>query len=346
MRLADEWYMRRALELAALGQNTTRPNPMVGCVITYQGKIIGEGYHQQYGGPHAEVIAVNAVADKSLLPQCKIYVTLEPCSHFGKTPPCADFLIQHGVKSIFICNTDPNPLVAGRGIRKLLAAGCAVHVGLLEADGLALNKRFFKFHQSQQPYIVLKWAESADGFIARANGEPVAISGLLAKKLVHQWRTQEQASMVGTRTALTDNPRLNVREWTGNPPVRIVIDKKLRLPAHLYLFDQTQPTLVYNFQRQEQDGNLEYVQIPAALDVIEQILLDLYRRTIQSVIVEGGTTLLHHFLAANRWDEIRILRSTQYLQSGVEAPLKPLAHLAQTIAIGEDQLLIFKKKNS
>lgn len=343
MTLADELYMRRALELAALGQNTTRPNPMVGCVIVYKGKIIGEGWHQHYGSPHAEVIAVNTVADKSLLPQCKIYVTLEPCSHFGKTPPCADFLIQHGVKSVFICNTDPNPLVAGRGIRKLLDAGCEVHVGLLEAEGLALNKRFFTFHQQQKPFIVLKWAESADGFIARDNGEPTAISGLLAKKLVHQWRAQEQAIMVGSRTALTDNPRLNVREWTGNSPIRIVIDKELRLPTTLHLFDKTQPTLVYNYERQEQDKNLEYVKIEAAPDLTEQIIPDLYRRAIQSVLVEGGTTLLNYFLAANSWDEIRILRNPQRLKSGVNAPLKPLSNLVQTRAIGEDELLIFKK---
>ncbi|RDC62732.1 bifunctional diaminohydroxyphosphoribosylaminopyrimidine deaminase/5-amino-6-(5-phosphoribosylamino)uracil reductase RibD [Adhaeribacter pallidiroseus] len=345
MTIADEWYMRRALELAALGIHTTRPNPMVGCVITHKGKIIGEGWHQQYGGPHAEVIAVNAVVDKSLLPQCKIYVTLEPCSHFGKTPPCADFLIQHGVKSIFICNTDPNPLVAGRGIRKLLDAGCEVHVGLLEAAGLELNKRFFKFHQVKQPYIILKWAETADGFIAHPTGEPLAVSGALAKKLVHKWRTEEQAIMVGTRTALADNPQLNAREWTGNSPVRIVIDKTLRLPANLYLFDQTQPTLIYNYQRQEQDGNLEYVKIEAAPDLTEHILLDLYRRSIQSVLVEGGTTLLNYFLTANNWDEIRILRSPQRLNAGVIAPVKPFANLMQTRALGEDQLLIFKKTN-
>ncbi|QNF35935.1 bifunctional diaminohydroxyphosphoribosylaminopyrimidine deaminase/5-amino-6-(5-phosphoribosylamino)uracil reductase RibD [Adhaeribacter swui] len=341
--MADELYMRRALELAALGANTTRPNPMVGCVVTHKGKIIGEGWHQQYGGPHAEVNAINSVADKSLLPQCKVYVTLEPCSHYGKTPPCADFLIAHGVRSLFICNTDPNPLVAGRGIRKLLDAGCEVHVGLLEEEGLELNKRFFTFHRHKRPYIVLKWAETHDGYIARANGEPTAISGLLAKKLVHKWRTQEQAIMVGTRTALADNPQLNVREWSGNAPIRIVMDKDLRLPPTLHVFDKTQPTLIYNYERQESNLNLEYVKITPAANLLEQILSDLTRRNVQSVLVEGGTILLKYFLEAEIYDEIRILRSPQQLQAGVKAPSLPLNGLFQTATIGADELFIYRK---
>ncbi|QMU31245.1 bifunctional diaminohydroxyphosphoribosylaminopyrimidine deaminase/5-amino-6-(5-phosphoribosylamino)uracil reductase RibD [Adhaeribacter radiodurans] len=343
MRFADELYMRRALELAALGHNTTRPNPMVGCVVTYKGKIIGEGCHQQYGGPHAEVNAINSLADKSLLPQCKVYVTLEPCSHYGKTPPCADFLIEHGVRSIFICNTDPNPLVAGRGIRKLLDAGCEVHVGLLEEEGSELNKRFFTFHRHKRPYIVLKWAQTADGFIAQSNGEPTAISGSLAKKLVHKWRTEEQAIMVGTRTALSDNPHLNVREWTGNAPIRIVIDKNLRLPPTLHVFDKKQPTFVYNYERHENTPNLEYVKITPAVDLLEQILPDLHQRSIQSVLVEGGTILLNHFLASDIWDEIRVLRSPQQLENGVKAPSLPLTGLTQTATIGDDELFIYRK---
>lgn len=345
MTLTDEIYMRRALELALLGNNTARPNPMVGCVVVYKNKIIGEGWHQQYGGPHAEVNAINSVADKSLLPKSRIYVTLEPCSHFGKTPPCADFLLEHGVRSVFVCNTDPNPLVAGRGIRKLLDAGCEVHVGLLEEEGLLLNRRFFTYHQQSRPYIVLKWAETTDGFISKPDFEPTSISSELARKLVHKWRTEEQAIMVGTHTALSDNPYLNVREWSGNPPIRIIIDKNLRLPANLHIFDGSQPTLVYNYERNQQLKNLEYIKVKPAANLIDQILQDLYQRSIQSVLVEGGSTLLNHFLIENSWDEIRVLRSPQLLQAGIKAPIRPLAGLTQKITIGPDELFMFRKAN-
>lgn len=345
MRLADELYMRRALELATLGMAATRPNPLVGCVVVYKNKIIGEGWHQQYGGPHAEVNALNSVTDKSLLPESNVYVTLEPCSHYGKTPPCADFLLAHGVRSIFVCNTDPNPLVAGRGIRKLLDTGCEVHVGLLEDEGRELNKLFFTFHRHQRPYIVLKWAETADGYIARSNLEPVAISGNLARKLVHKWRTEEQAIMVGTRTAWADNPRLNAREWTGTQPVRIVIDKDLRLPPNLHLFDKSQPTLVYNYERQEHQPNLEYIKVTPAANLITQILPDLYRRNLQSVLIEGGTILLKYFLEAGIWDEVRVLRSAQVLNAGLKAPAQPLAGLTAVTRVGEDELFLYGKTN-
>ncbi|CAA9281934.1 MAG: Diaminohydroxyphosphoribosylaminopyrimidine deaminase / 5-amino-6-(5-phosphoribosylamino)uracil reductase [uncultured Adhaeribacter sp.] len=346
MRLADELFMRRALELAMLGASTTRPNPMVGCVVVYKNKIIGEGWHQRYGGPHAEVNAINAVADKSLLPESKVYVTLEPCSHYGKTPPCADFLIEHQVRSIFICNTDPNPLVAGRGIRKLLDAGCEVHVGLLEDEGLQLNKRFFTFHGQKRPYIVLKWAETADGYIAEPDLKPLAISGNLARKLVHKWRTEEQAIMVGTHTALADNPRLNAREWTGSQPVRIIIDKDLRLPPNLHLFDKSQATLVYNYERGEHQPNLEYVKVTPVNDLLEQLLPDLYQRNIQSVLVEGGTILLNYFLEAGLWDEARVLRSSQFLNAGLKAPVQPLARLQTVSKVGADELYLYYNNQS
>ncbi len=226
MLASDQIFMRRALELAALGQGKVSPNPMVGCVIVHQNRIIGEGWHQQYGGPHAEVNAINSVRNKKLLPDSRLYVTLEPCSHYGKTPPCADLLLQHNVRDVVICNTDPNPLVKGAGIRKLLDAGCQVHLGLLEEEGLALNKGFFSFHSRQRPYIILKWAETADGFIGKQNKEPLWISDRISKKLVHKWRSEIQAIMVGTRTAEVDNPQLYTREWTGKNPVRITLDLK------------------------------------------------------------------------------------------------------------------------
>ncbi|MDB5263994.1 MAG: riboflavin biosynthesis protein RibD, partial [Adhaeribacter sp.] len=193
--------MRRALELALLGRGNVAPNPMVGCVIVHENKIIGEGWHQQYGGPHAEVNAINNVADKSKLPASRVYVTLEPCSHYGKTPPCADLLIRHGIKEVIICNTDPNPLVKGNGIRKLLDTGCSVQTGLLEPEGSELNRFFFTYHTRKRPYIVLKWAETADGFLGKTDSTPFWITSNLSKKLVHKWRTEIQAIMVGTRTA-------------------------------------------------------------------------------------------------------------------------------------------------
>jgi diaminohydroxyphosphoribosylaminopyrimidine deaminase / 5-amino-6-(5-phosphoribosylamino)uracil reductase len=274
--MPDELYMQRALELAKLGSGHTSPNPMVGCVIVYNGEIIGEGWHKSYGGPHAEVNAIASVENKSLLPKSKVYVTLEPCSHYGKTPPCADLLISHGVKNVVICNTDPNPLVAGSGIRKLFESGAQVRVGVLEDQGLELNKRFFTFHSKKRPFILLKWAETADGFIAGPNYKQEQISGKLAQRLVHKWRSEEQAIMVGSRTALYDNPRLNTRLWTGKNPLRIVIDKQLQLPLTLQLFDKSQPTVVYNYLKQEEQDNLYFVKLQDDEPLMPQIMQDLH----------------------------------------------------------------------
>ncbi|HEY1053815.1 MAG TPA: bifunctional diaminohydroxyphosphoribosylaminopyrimidine deaminase/5-amino-6-(5-phosphoribosylamino)uracil reductase RibD, partial [Emticicia sp.] len=226
----EEKYMLRALQLAEIGRGQVSPNPMVGCVIVHNHEIIGEGWHQKYGSWHAEVNAVNSVQDPSKLTQSTVYVTLEPCSHFGKTPPCADLLVKHQVKKVIICNDDPNPLVAGKGIAKLRAAGIEVEQGLLAEKGRALNARFFTYVEKQRPYIILKWAETADGFIAGENYDPVKISNALSHKLAHKWRSEEDAIMVGTNTARYDNPKLNAREWQGTKnPVRIVLDKRLQL---------------------------------------------------------------------------------------------------------------------
>jgi diaminohydroxyphosphoribosylaminopyrimidine deaminase / 5-amino-6-(5-phosphoribosylamino)uracil reductase len=339
---SDEIFMRRALELALLGQGNVAPNPMVGCVIVHENKIIGEGWHQQYGGPHAEVNAINAVADKSLLPASRIYVTLEPCSHYGKTPPCADLLIQHGVKDVVICNTDPNPLVKGAGIRKLLDTGCQVHVGLLEPEGLDLNRFFFTYHAQKRPYILLKWAETADGFIGKTDGTRLWISNKLSQKLVHKWRTEIQAIMVGTHTALVDNPRLNIRAWTGKNPTRVVLDKRLQLPGNLNLFDKSQPTLVYNFQKQETLPNLEWVKLDENQELIPALLQDLYARNIQSIMVEGGAVLLNSFIRAGLWDEACVFKSDiKLVEEGVAAPTLPLACLKHVSHIATDKLLIF-----
>lgn len=341
--MSDEKYMRRALELAQLGSGYTSPNPMVGCVVVHEGQIIGEGWHKQYGGPHAEVNAVAAVEDKSLLPKSRVYVTLEPCSHYGKTPPCADLLISHGVKDVVICNTDPNLLVAGRGIKKLFETGAQVKVGVLEHEGLELNKRFFTFHSQKRPYILLKWAETADGFIAAANYGQEQISGKLAQRLVHKWRSEEQAIMVGSRTALYDNPRLNTRLWSGQNPLRLVIDKQLLLPPHLHLFDGNQPTVVYTYKQQDNRENLYFVQLQEGELILPQIMQDLHQRNILSVMVEGGTFLLESLLQANLWDEALVFKSLhKTIPAGVKAPSMAFGRLTNIQTLDTDQLLHYR----
>jgi diaminohydroxyphosphoribosylaminopyrimidine deaminase / 5-amino-6-(5-phosphoribosylamino)uracil reductase len=344
MTSSDILYMRRALELARLGRGYTAPNPLVGCVIVHEDRIIGEGWHREYGGPHAEVHAIATVKEKHLLAESRLYVTLEPCSHYGKTPPCAELILENQIADVVICNTDPNPLVQGRGIRKLLDANCKVHVGLLENEGLELNKRFFTFHQQKRPYITLKWAETADGFIGRQDGARHWISGPLSRVLTHQWRSEHQAILVGTRTAAADNPQLNTREWTGPNPVRIVLDRQLALPGSLKIFDHSQPTLVYNLQKAETLPNLEWVKLAEAPDLLPAVLADLHARNIQSVLVEGGTTLLNSFLQAGLWDEAYVFKSNRNLaSSGVAAPLVPLSRMQHLSHLGGDALIIYKK---
>ncbi|MFD2246599.1 bifunctional diaminohydroxyphosphoribosylaminopyrimidine deaminase/5-amino-6-(5-phosphoribosylamino)uracil reductase RibD [Pontibacter ruber] len=345
MTPADKLYMQRALELAKLGSGYTSPNPMVGCVVVHEGRIIGEGWHKAYGGPHAEVNAIAAVADKSLLPRSRVYVTLEPCSHFGKTPPCADLLISSGVRDVVICNTDPNPLVAGRGIKKLLEVGAQVEVGVLEEEGLDLNKRFFTFHTTKRPFILLKWAETADGFVAGPNCAQVQISGKLSQRLVHKWRAEEQAILVGTRTALHDNPRLNTRHWSGKSPLRLVIDRQLQLPGHLHLFDKSHPTVVYNYKKQEEHENLYFVQLQEEEPLLSQIMQDLYQRKVLSVMVEGGTYLLDSLLQEGLWDEAMVFRSmSQRIGEGIKAPAMLNGQLQEVQSIGSDQLFHYKNR--
>ncbi|WP_317164200.1 bifunctional diaminohydroxyphosphoribosylaminopyrimidine deaminase/5-amino-6-(5-phosphoribosylamino)uracil reductase RibD [Pontibacter pudoricolor] len=339
-------YMQRALELARLGSGYTAPNPMVGCVVVHNGQIIGEGWHRNYGGPHAEVNAIASVQNKSLLPESRVYVTLEPCSHFGKTPPCADLLINSGVRDVVICNLDPNPLVAGRGVQKLLDAGIKVQTGLLEQEGLELNKRFFTSHSLKRPYIILKWAETADGYVAGPGCEQVQISGALAKRFVHKLRAEEQAIMVGTRTALHDNPRLNTRHWSGRDPIRIVIDRQLTLPQTINLFDGSQPTIVYNYRKQEDLENLYFVQLQENEPLLPQIMADLHKRNVISVLVEGGTYLLESLLEENLWDEAFILKNTaKTIVDGIKAPTMVYGNLVEQQTLGTDELLHYKNNN-
>ncbi|TGD78558.1 bifunctional diaminohydroxyphosphoribosylaminopyrimidine deaminase/5-amino-6-(5-phosphoribosylamino)uracil reductase RibD [Hymenobacter wooponensis] len=340
----DHLMMRRALDLARLGTGYARPNPIVGCVITHEGRVIGEGWHKRYGGPHAEVNAIAAVTEQHLLSKSRVYVTLEPCSHYGKTPPCADLLIEKGVAEVVVCNLDPNPLVAGRGIAKLQAAGIKVETGLLEQEGRWLNRRFFTFQEKQRPYVVLKWAETADGYLAGPYFQPVAISGKLANVMVHQWRTEEQAILVGTRTALHDNPRLNVREWPGQDPTRIVIDKNLCLPPTHNLLDGSQPTIVYTYRERDSTHNLAYEPLSEANDLFPQILHNLYERNVQSVLVEGGPTVLNSLLKDGLWDEARIIRSPKVLGGGVAAPHLGLTGLREQFALGDDEVFVYQRQ--
>jgi diaminohydroxyphosphoribosylaminopyrimidine deaminase/5-amino-6-(5-phosphoribosylamino)uracil reductase len=316
---ADEFFMQRAMELALLGRGYVSPNPLVGCVIVSEGKIIGEGWHQKYGGPHAEVNAIRSVADKGQLEKSTVYVTLEPCSHFGKTPPCADLLIEHKVQKVIVANVDINPVVNGGGIDKLRAAGTAVITGILDKQGRDLNKRFFTFVEKRRPYIILKWAETADGFVARRNFDSKWISDEFSRQLVHKLRSEEDAVLIGMRTAQHDNPELTVRDWSGRNPVRIVIDRFLRLDDRIKLFDGSQKTICYNVLKHEELNNLSLVRIDEE-DFLTHLVHDLYRKNIQSVLVEGGAQTLQAFIHAGLWDEAFVFVSPQRFDDGIRAP--------------------------
>jgi diaminohydroxyphosphoribosylaminopyrimidine deaminase/5-amino-6-(5-phosphoribosylamino)uracil reductase len=316
---AGELYMSRALELARLGFGKVSPNPMVGCIIVCEGKIIGEGFHQQYGGPHAEVNAIYSVKDKTLLKQSTVYVTLEPCAHYGKTPPCASLLVEHEVKKVIVSNVDPNPLVGGKGIEILRSAGVEVETGLLEQEGLELNKRFFKSIRENAPYVILKWAQTADGFIARDDFDSKWISNKISRKLVHKWRSEEDAILVGKNTAKHDNPTLNVRDWVGKDPLRIVIDHDLALDQNLKLFNKEIPTICYNTKSSSEDENLKFVRL-SEKSFLRDLLADLHQRDIRSVIIEGGASTLNEFIKAGLWDEARVFTAPVTFGSGIRPP--------------------------
>ena len=337
---SDELYMQRAIELAKLGKGTVSPNPLVGCVIVCSDKIIGEGWHQVYGEAHAEVNAIHSVKDKNLLKQSTVYVNLEPCSHTGKTPPCAELLIQSSVKKVVIANEDSNPLVAGKGIKKLQEAGIEVITGVLEKQGCELNQRFFTFIESERPYIILKWAQTADGFIARENYESRWISNEFSRQLVHRWRSEEDAVLIGTKTAAHDNPHLSVRDWSGRNPIRIVIDRFLRLPKTLHLFDKSQKTICYNLLNHEEHDNLIYIRLDEA-DFLDHLIHDLFKRKIQSLIIEGGALTLNLFIQSGIWDEARVFSSTRSFGSGIEAPILKGNLIAEESVI-DDTIKIYR----
>ena len=317
--------MFRCIELARLGKGEVAPNPMVGAVIVCDDVIIGEGFHRQCGGPHAEVNAVNSVKNKELLKRSTMYVSLEPCAHFGKTPPCSDLIINQKIPNVVVGSVDSFAEVAGKGIEKMRKAGVHVDVGILEKECLELNCRFFTFHKKKRPYVVLKWAQTLDGFIDidRSHpefGQPTWISNELSRRAVHRQRTEESAILIGSNTAWKDNPSLTVREWFGNQPIRLVIDRKNRLPQNLNVKDGKVSTVIFTENNVVSLPNLEYVQIDFGENIIPQILQFLYGRNLQSVIVEGGHQVLQSFIEQGFWDEAHVYVGHRWFGSGVEAP--------------------------
>lgn len=342
----DNKYIIRCLELAAKGLGHTAPNPMVGCVIVHDNKIIGESYHHEYGGPHAEVNAINTVKNKKLLKDSVLYVNLEPCSHYGKTPPCADLIIKMKVPKVVIGSEDPNSIVKGNGIRRLRAAGIRVKTGVCEKQCMELNKRFFTFHQKKRPYIILKWAMTKDGFIdvIRKENRQAQISwitGQKARTLVHQWRSEEQAVMAGTNTVINDDPQLTTRYWEGKDPVRIIIDRKLRIPQTAHVLDGSAKTIVYTAVKRKSTGNAEYVSIDFFKNIIRQVCDELFLRNIQSVIIEGGAKLLQSFIDCGKWDEARVFTGDAEFGDGLKAPVLK-AKAQHDVSIGMDILRIYK----
>jgi diaminohydroxyphosphoribosylaminopyrimidine deaminase/5-amino-6-(5-phosphoribosylamino)uracil reductase len=337
--------MSRCIELAKNGLGTTYPNPMVGSVIVYDGKIIGEGWHKKAGEPHAEVNAVNSVHDKSLLKNATIYVSLEPCSHFGKTPPCCDLIIKNKIPNVVIGTVDPNIKVAGNGIKKLMEAGVHVTIGILEDECNELNKRFFTFHQKKRPYIILKWAQTQDGFIApleKLEKKPVWITNTHSRQLAHKWRTEEQAILVGTQTVIDDNPRLNARDWYGNNPIRLVLDQQNRIPKENEVFDNQTKTIVFsNSKSTISKENTTFEVIDFKQNIAPQIVDSLYKHNIQSVIIEGGLQTLQTFIDANLWDEARVFTGQITFGKGTKAPFISKIN-SEKHAIDTDEFLIIR----
>ena len=319
--------------MAKNGLPQAMPNPSVGAVIVYENEIIGEGFTSAYGGAHAEVNAIRSVKDKSLLGKSTLYVSLEPCSHHGKTPPCCDLILDYKIPNVIIGTVDSNEKVAGNGIKKLKEAGVNVTVGILEKECRASNIRFFTFHEKKRPYIILKWAESQDGFIApktKNEQKPVWITNEFSRQLVHKWRSEEQAILVGTQTVIDDNPKLNVRDWTGMNPTRIVLDQKNRISKESYIFDNQAKTIV-----------LSSAEIDFSENIANQITNFLFKNNIQSVIIEGGRQTLQTFIDANLWDEARIFKGQVFFKNGTKAPILKSKWTERHYLL-EDELLIFK----
>lgn len=373
----SERYMDRCLELAIKGAGYVAPNPMVGAVLVYEDKIIGEGWHQQYGGPHAEVNCIDKAVQNGfgdVISRSVLYVSLEPCAHFGKTPPCADLIIKYKIPEVVIGCSDPFNEVNGKGIEKLQAAGVLVVTGILEKECREQNKRFFIFHTKKRPYVILKWAQTKDGFMAAPNpseGEAsdsdsfempnsipgparprLFISSEYTNRLVHQWRSEEAAILVGTNTALYDDPELTTRLWPGPSPVRLVVDMNLRLPTMLKIFDHKVKTIVFNTVKQQEEDNLLYYRLDKKENLVQQLMSALYKLNLQSVIVEGGATLLQSFIDEGLWDEARVIVNSDPIAiglsigNGLSAPVLPPALKISEQIVGDDTIGTFRNKDS
>ena len=343
-QLIDERYMARCIQIAQNGLGSTYPNPFVGSIIVHNQKIIAEGYTSAYGGPHAEVNAIRQIKDDSILKECTLYVTLEPCSHYGKTPPCCDLVIAKEFKRVVIGTLDPFAEVNGQGYLRLLENGIDVTLGVLEEECKELNRRFITFHQEKRPYIILKWAQTQDGYMGHDDVQKW-ITNRYSRQLVHEWRTEEQAILVGKKTALVDNPQLNTRFWEGKNPLRISIDKFLAIPRNFHLYDQSIPTVIFNAIEDREDKNLKLVKIDFDSNIIPPILDYLYQNNFQTLIVEGGSDTIQKFIDMNLWDEARVLSSNAFWNEGILAPIVRGKRVSQQKIINDHVTVIRNQKN-
>lgn len=353
---SHEHFMQHCIDLAKLGISYVAPNPMVGAVLVYDNKIIGEGYHQQFGKAHAEVNCINSVQEKNkhYIPQSTLYVSLEPCNHFGKTPPCTNLIIENKIPRVIIGSTDTSEKVNGSGIKKLLDAGIVVTTGILEDKCRELNKRFFTFNQQKRPYLILKWAQTADKKIAANSNERLLISNEFTNRLVHCWRSEEQAILIGSNTAEVDDPSLSNRLWNGNNPIRLVVDKNLRLPQHLQIFNQQQPTIIFNYVKNEparlsfgerlgvRPDNIYFYLIDQNKNLIDEILHACFELNVQSILIEGGAQLLQSFIDKNIWDEARVVTNkNMVINKGLAAPVLHNAKMQNEKTIFADTIQYF-----
>lgn len=330
-----EAYISRCIQLATNGRGNVSPNPMVGAVIVHKGRIIGEGFHAGYGGNHAEVNAIQSVRDPSLLKESTLYVSLEPCSHYGKTPPCAELIIRKQISHVVVATLDPFPQVAGRGVQMLRDANILVEVGVLEEEALALNEAFFYAQVNDRPFVTLKWAQSADGFMddirTSSEEQPRGFSTDETRRWVHKLRAESDAIMVGTRTYLLDHPSLSTRYWAGKSPVRVILDRESRISYELLIANASAPTLVYTEKEIEDREGVQYIRVAFDSDVLSNVLEDLRKRGVQSLLVEGGASLLQSFLKEHLWNRIRVETSPIRLLSGVQSPdMEPDALFLET----------------
>lgn len=344
----DEFYMQRSLELAAKGSGWVSPNPMVGAVLVHKGQVIGEGYHEYFGGPHAEVNCIQSVAPQNaaLISSSTLYVSLEPCNHFGKTPPCTEFIIRNQIPSVIVACTDPHSRVCGTGINRLVAAGVKVTTGVLQKEAASLNKYFFMYHRHQRPYVILKWAQTNDGFISDNSHRPLKISNPITDRLVHGWRANSDAILVGTNTLIHDNPSLTTRLWPGKNPLRVVIDKQLQAPLNHVIYNNESSTLIFNSIQSSQTDNNEWIRLTDQKSWVRPIVQILHQRGIQSLLVEGGSQLLQHFLQEQLWDELRVITNTHLqVQQGKEAPKLINATSLSSQFIRNDRIDIYQPPN-